>query len=495
MQALPDKQVCEQARLSRDPRFDGLFFTAVTSTRIYCRPVCPVPTVKSANVVYYGNAAAAEAAGYRPCLRCRPELSPGAWSRGDSLVERALKLIDEGFLADQPLAALADRLGVGERQLRRLFMDRLGASPLDVHLTRRLLFAKQLLTETDLSITSVALEAGFGSLRRFNASFRKAYRLAPSELRRSARHGDGDALVLRLGYRPPFDFAALLEALRQHAVPGIATVDEHAYSHTFGSADFPGWFRISAWPGQQHAVRLQLHCPQVSHILDIVRRVRRMFDLDADPEIIDSALARDSRLRPLLESQPGLRLSGGWDGFEVAILAVLEQTVGAETAPVVASHLIRHCGHELDTPFAPGLERLFPTPEAVANTGLARITLPSSCARMVHDVARMLLDGALDFNPERTLDEFVTRWSAVPGIDRVTVHRIAMRALGHPDAFPLDTAFSHPELDIQSCLARWRPWCAYAAMHLLRNAGTFPARHRQQVHTMADAFPFERRKS
>src|SRR5688572_5685942 len=216
---VPDPKVCEQARLSRDPRFDGLFFTAVTSTRIYCRPVCPAPTPKRENITYYGHAAAAEAAGFRPCLRCRPELSPGegAWRRGDAAVARALKLIDEGLLADQPLAALAERVGVGERQLRRLFVERLGAPPIGVHGTRRLLFAKQLLTETRLPITEVAMAAGFGSLRRFNTTFREAYRMAPRDLRRrpnESPEGDGDCLILRLGYRPPYDFAAMLDFLR-----------------------------------------------------------------------------------------------------------------------------------------------------------------------------------------------------------------------------------------------------------------------------------------
>ncbi len=226
--ALPALQVCEQARLSRDPRFDGLFFTAVTSTGIYCRPVCPAPTPRRENITYYGNAAAAEAAGFRPCLRCRPELSPadGAWRRGDAAVARALKLIDEGVLAEQPLAALAERVNLGERQLRRLFVERLGAPPIGVHGTRRLLFAKQLLTETALPITEVALAAGFGSLRRFNTTFREAYRMAPRDLRKRPLLPTGETLTLRLGYRPPYDFASMLAFLRGRALPGVEVVDD-----------------------------------------------------------------------------------------------------------------------------------------------------------------------------------------------------------------------------------------------------------------------------
>src|SRR5690349_10301836 len=212
---LPDHHACEQARLSRDVRFDGLFFTAVTSTRIYCRPVCPAPAAKARNVVYYPNAAAAEVAGFRPCLRCRPELAPGdgEWRRGDATVSRAIKLIHEGVLAQSPVAALAERVHLGERQLRRLFVERLGATPIEVHGTRRLLFAKQLLTETDLSITDIAMAAGFGSLRRFNTTFKEAYRMAPRELRKRPAPSRGETLVLRLGYRPPYDFAAMLRFL------------------------------------------------------------------------------------------------------------------------------------------------------------------------------------------------------------------------------------------------------------------------------------------
>src|SRR5688500_172809 len=220
---VPDARVCEQARLSRDPRFDGLFFTAVSSTGIYCRPVCPAPAPRPSNVRYFGSAAAAEAAGYRPCLRCRPELAPGegAWRRGDQTVARALKLIDQGALADAPLASLANRVGIGERQLRRLFVDRVGAAPIGVHGTRRLLFAKQLLTETTLSVTDVAMAAGFGSLRRFNTTFREAYRMAPRDLRRRPRADGDDALVLRLGYRPPHDLASMPAFLPGPAVPGV----------------------------------------------------------------------------------------------------------------------------------------------------------------------------------------------------------------------------------------------------------------------------------
>jgi AraC family transcriptional regulator of adaptative response / DNA-3-methyladenine glycosylase II len=487
--SLPHWRVCEQARFSRDPRFDGLFFTAVTSTGIYCRPVCPAPAAKRENVVYYGHAAAAEAAGFRPCLRCRPELSPGegAWRRGDAAVARALKLIDEGLLADQPLAALAERVGVGERQLRRLFVERLGAPPIGVHGTRRLLFAKQLLTETRLPITEVAMAAGFGSLRRFNTSFREAYRMAPRDLRRrpnESPEGDGDSLTLRLGYRPPYDFAAMLDFLRGRALPGVEAVDAHSYSRVIGPIDTPGWLRVSAWPGGEHALKLELHGPKPARLLEITNRLRRMFDLDADPNAIAAALSVDPRLKALLAKRPGLRLPSGWDGFEISVRAILGQQVSVAAARTLATRLAQRFGEALPKPFAAGLEHLFPTPEALADADLTQIGLTRARADTVRTVARALLDGRVDFRAERTLDDFVARWVALPGIGPWTAHYVAMRALGHPDAFPADDLVLQkavPEdgvrMTAKALNARaeaWRPWRAYAVIHVWRDSMPVP---------------------
>ena len=486
---LPSTQVCEQARLSRDPRFDGLFFTAVLSTRIYCRPVCPAPWAKK--VVYFSSAAAAEAAGFRPCLRCRPELSPGdgAWRRGDAVVARALKLIDQGALDEQPLSALAERVDIGERQLRRLFVDRLGAAPIGVHSTRRLLFAKQLLTETALPITEVALAAGFGSLRRFNAAFRDAYRMAPRDLRRHPVVQAGETLTLRLGYRPPYDFVAMLRFLRGRALPGVEVVDDTSYARVFAPFDAtpgaaPGWLRVSAWPGGEHALKLELHGAQPSRMLQVINRLRRMFDLDADPQTIVEALSTCPRLRPLLQQSPGLRVPSGWDGFEIAIRAIVGQQVSVAAARTVTARLAQRFGQTLPTSFAPGLEHLFPTPDALADGDLANIGLTRARADTVRTVARALLDGRVDFKPERTLDDFVARWVALPGIGPWTAHYIALRALGHPDAFPADdlvlqravpndgTRMTAKALTAQA--EAWRPWRAYAVIQLWRDSMNAP---------------------
>jgi len=491
---LPDPRVCERARLSRDPRFDGLFFTAVRSTGIYCRPVCPAPAPRRENVSYFPSAAAAEAAGYRPCLRCRPELAPGegAWRRGDEAVARALKLIDQGFLAERSLSELAARVHLGERQLRRLFVERLGAAPIGVHGTRRLLFAKQLLTETRLPVTEVALASGFSSLRRFNAAFLEAYRMAPRELRRRAPPealpaGDAQPLVLRLGYRPPFDFAATLDFLRQRALPGIERVDAHGYVRAIGTPEAPGWLRVGAWPGTRgaraHALRLELHGAAPAQLALLVARVRRMFDLDAEPRGIAAALSCDARLRPLLRRQPGLRLPGGWDGFEIAVRAVLGQQVSVAAARTLGTRLAQRFGRPLPAPALPGITHLFPTPEALAGAGteaLAGIGLTGARAATLCAVARAVLEGRAGFQPEQTLDGFVEAWTALPGIGAWTAHYLALRALGHPDAFPAGDLVLQKALpgdgrrltarQLQAHAEAWRPWRAYAAIHLWREA-------------------------
>ena len=483
---LPDPHVCEQARLSRDARFDGLFFTGVLSTRIYCRPVCPARWAN--RVVYFSTAAAAEAAGYRPCLRCRPELSPedGTWRRSDELVARALKIIDQGSLDEESLPALAARVGVGERQLRRLFVERLGAPPIAVRRTRRLLFAKQLLTETRLPITQVALAAGFGSLRRFNAAFRDAYRMAPSALRRQPGAACEEMLTLRLAYRPPFDLASTLEFLRARALPGVEVVDALGYSRVISpepgdSLNGPAWLHISAWPNDAHAMKLEVHGTAPTRLLGIIDRLRRMFDLDADPQRIEQALSVCDTLRPLVRCRPGLRIPGGWDGFEIAVRAVIGHRMRASVAQSLTARLTERYGTPLAVSPAPGLDRLFPPPHGLADADLASIGLPLPRAHTVRSMARAMLDGRVDFSPERTLGEFVERWTSLPGINVWMAHYLALRALGHPDAFPIDDAvFAYrPEPNrtrpgsetVMAAAESWRPWRGYAAIHLWRVAG------------------------
>jgi AraC family transcriptional regulator of adaptative response / DNA-3-methyladenine glycosylase II len=478
--ALPDLRTCEQARISRDPRFDGLFFTAVTSTRIYCRPVCPAPAPRRENITYYANAAAAEAAGFRPCLRCRPELAPQSdiLRRGDTQVARALQMIDAGELEESSLADVAKRLALSDRQLRRLFVERLGAAPLAVHTTRRLLFAKQLLSETNLPITEIALASGFRSLRRFNAAFQDAYRLAPRDLRKRPSASGGDSLVLRLGYRPPYDFAAVLDFLRARALPGLEHVDRCSYARAFGTPDKAGWLQVSAWGEDAHALRLELHGATPPQLQSLVSRVRRVFDLDADPNAIDAALAADPALRRMLERRPGLRLPGAWDGFELALRAVLGQQISVAAARTLARRLLQRLGTGLASPLGPGLDLLFPTPDALADADLDGLGITGARVATLRGIATALAEGRVDFRPERTLDEFVAQWTALRGIGAWTAHYIALRALSHPDAFPAEDLILRRALipgttltarQLAAHAEAWRPWRAYAVMHLWRS--------------------------
>lgn len=475
LHSLPSPDVCDRARAARDPRFDGLFFTAVRSTGIYCRPVCPAPTPKRQNIRYYPSAAAATAAGYRPCLRCRPELSPERHA-GDreQPVQRALSLIAEGALEEGSIAELASQVGLGDRQLRRLFLAQTGATPIAVHGTRRLLLAKQLLTETTLPVTQVALAAGFHSLRRFNTAFLEGCGMPPTAIRRQRTETPVGALVLRLGYRPPLDFPLMLAFLGKRAIDGIERVTTDAYERCCGPDEAPVHLRVTADP-QRPELRLEISGGDPRAIPDIVRRVRRLFDLDADPAAVHALLARTPLLARGIRCRPGLRVPGGWDGFEVAVRAVLGQQVSVAGATTLARRLVQAHGG-LRTPGQPGLDRRFPTPAALADAPLEAIGLPKSRAATLRALAAAVAAGDVHFGAGQRLDDFVRTFVALPGIGPWTAHYVAMRALGHPDAFPAGDLVLQQvlggnegrltERETEARSQAWRPWRAYAVLHL-----------------------------
>lgn len=478
-ESMPSPEICDRARRAKDARFDGLFFTAVRSTRIYCRPVCPAPTPKQQNIRYYPSAAAATAAGYRPCLRCRPELSPEIWQRGsEDGVQRALALIAEGALQEGSIEDLAQRLGISSRQLRRQFLASTGATPIAVHTTRRLLLAKQLLTETQLPVTQVALAAGFNSLRRFNAAFAEGCGMAPTRIRRQRTETPDNALVLRLGYRPPLDFPAMLAFLAKRAIPGIERVGEDSYERVLGPRDAPGFIRVTA-DAEKPELRLQITDSDPRSIPDIVRRVRRIFDLDADLGAVHAALRESPLLARGIKQRPGLRVPGGWDGFEVAVRAVLGQQISVAGATTLARRLVESFGEKRQGA-RDGLDRLFPTPERLRDAALESIGLPKTRAATLRALARAVLDGRIDFRAGQSLQDFVERFVALPGIGPWTAHYMAMRGLGHPDAFPAgdlvlqqvlggDKRLGERETEARS--QAWRPWRAYAVLHLWHLSG------------------------
>src|SRR5215813_15364367 len=383
---LPDLNICYRALQSRDQRFDGLLFVGVTSTGIYCRPVCPARTAKIENCRFFASAAAAQEAGFRPCLRCRPETAPdlASWRGTSNTVSRAMALIADGALDedDAGVEALAERLGIGERHLRRLFVQHLGASPVVVAQTRRVLFAKQLIHETNLPMTEVALAAGFGSIRRFNEVFRKLFQRPPSALRRNPSVNSSDhetGVTLRLRYRPPYDWDSMFGYLRTRAIPGVEVVEDARYLRTIGIDGFTGTVEVTHLPERQ-SICATVHFPHVQSLPVIIGRVRRMFDLGADIDTIDAHLSLDPSLAPLVARRPGLRAPGGWDGFELAVRALLGQQVSVAAARRLAAELVRNYGESVPAQFAgdPRLTHVFPLPERLARAGAIRVGMPAS---------------------------------------------------------------------------------------------------------------------
>lgn len=475
---MPSQTECDRARAAKDPRFDGLFFTAVRSTRIYCRPVCPAPTPKQSNVSYFATAAAAANAGYRPCLRCRPELSPGASWGGENTVQRALSRIADGALEEGSVETLAKEVGVSGRQLRRLFLQHSGATPIAVHTTRRLLLAKQLLTETTLPVTQVAFASGFQSVRRFNAAFTEGCGMAPTAIRRLRTAPPVGALKLRLAYRPPMDFPLMLSFFAKRVMPGIERVNADSYERVLGPADATTWIRVSENKSRPELL-LEIVTPDPRLIPNIVRRVRRLFDLDADLTAVHSVLSEEPILEKGIARRPGLRVPGGWDGFEVAMRAVLGQQISVAGATTLAHRLVCNFG-EIRSDGRVGLDRCFPKPEFIVDGQLEKIGLTKARAATLRGLASAVLRGEVGFQAGQRLDDFVKNFTVLPGIGDWTANYVAMRALSHPDSFPAGDLVVQQALGAGKRLGiretemrsqSWRPWRAYAVLHLWHLSG------------------------
>ena len=468
---------------SRDRRFEGRFVLGVTTTGIYCRPGCPARLPRRENVRFFACAAAAESTGFRPCRRCRPEASPGTpGSLGTgATVARALRLLSEGGLDGAGLEELAERLGVGGRHLRRLFVDQLGASPLAIARSRRVHFAKKLLDETDLAMVEIAASAGFGSLRRFNAEVRAVFQRSPTELR-AGRKGpllpsdDASRLGLRLAYKAPLDWQSTLAFLRARAIPGVERVGTHEYQRTLSLHGVQGI--IDVRPAASGASFLELRVPTAlsSHLHTVAARIGRVFDLSADPVAIDEHLSQSPRLAPLVARRPGLRVPGAWDGFELAVRAVLGQQITVAGATTLSGRLVSAFGEALSVPSAEGLTHLFPTPAALAEADIASIGLPRARGETLRALAIAVRDQAITLDMPPSSEAERVKLSALPGIGAWTVEYIALRAFGEPDAFPasdlaLRKAFAGGgELPTERAVAGlaepFRPFRAYAAMHL-----------------------------
>ncbi|MGA7540136.1 MAG: AlkA N-terminal domain-containing protein [Steroidobacteraceae bacterium] len=466
-----DEQICEQARLHRDARFDGRIFIGVTSTGIYCRPICPSPHAKRMHVRFFPSAAAASAAGFRPCLRCRPEVAPGtpAWNGTSTTVNRGLRLIAEGALDEAGVETLASRLGVSSRHLSRLFQRHLGALPTTVAQTRRLHFAKQLISDTNLSMAEIAMASGFRSIRRFNDVFREFYGRPPSELRRlGARAGVAEGeYVFQLAYRPPYDWSMLLSFLSPRSVPGVEVIRDGVYRRTVAIQNHHGLLEVRP-ASAAHALRVHIRFPKPECLLHVITRVRAMFDLSADPEVIRRVLGADRMLAPLLERHAGLRLPGAWDGIEPVVHAVLRERFPLDETQGLQALLAEECGEPVSSLGAGELCRTFPSARVLAESRLD--FLPRSTAGVIRSAAQAVAAVRSNSPP----DELLVRLRAIRGIGDGVMQYVAMRALNDSDALPAELAelrsVLHATSDSGELLQRaeaWKPWRAYASILIL----------------------------
>lgn len=473
----------ERARQARDPRFDGRFFVAVRTTGIYCRPVCPAVTARRDNVEIFLTAAAAGEAGYRPCLRCRPECAPGsaAWYGTSTTVRRGLRLIAEGALEGDNVEALAERLGVTARHLRRLFAHHVGASPQAVAHTQRLHFAKSLIDQTTMPMADIAVASGFGSTRRFNDAIRRAWRRTPTELRRLERPGRfGDGLVLRLPYYEPYDWQAMLEFFSARAIPCIEQVGSDSYRRVVHSPDGPALLTVRDADGSLTAT---VSGVAACNLHSFVTRLKDAFDTDAPIADISAVLSKDALLARLLDRNPGVRVPGSFDRFESIVRAILGQQVSVRAATTLATRITERYGEPVSADLAgeDGPTRLFPSPARLARARLEALGITSGRAATIRRVATAVLEQRLEIGPAADSDEFERAFTAIKGIGPWTARYTLLRAMKDPDAFPAtdlglvkalgaDGGQTSARLRIEQRARAWQPWRAYAAMLLWKHA-------------------------
>ena len=472
---LLDDSACYQALATHDARFDGHFFVGVSSTGIYCRPVCPAKLPRQKNCTFYATAAAAEQAGYRPCLRCRPELAPGR-ARIDAtshLAARAASRIEDGALTGKSVAELAADLGVSDRHLRRVVEESFGVSLIELAQTSRLLYAKRLLTDTDLPVTEIAFASGFHSVRRFNALFAERYRLNPTDLRKTRGKSTLPMETLRceIAYRAPLDWPDLLRFIAGRVVRGTEIAEGDIYRRTVRVGERYGYLSVSPVP-DKNALIVELSATLAPVMIPVLARVKRLFDLDADP------LAISAHLGEIATKYPGLRVPGAFDGFEMTVRAILGQQVSVKSATTLAGRFAMAFGDPIKTPY-PEMTHLFPTPETVAGLTVDAIAaqgIIGARANSILALAHAVAEGNISLEPNTgDVTETMNRLKSIPGIGEWTAQYVAMRALAWPDAFP------HTDLGIMKALNEtnpkrilergeaWRPWRAYAVMHLWKS--------------------------
>lgn len=479
-----DSNAAYQALTSRDARFDGVFYVGVTSTGIYCRPICPVKAPMQKNCLFFSSAEAAEKAAFRPCLRCRPELAPGnaPVDNAHRIAELLVQRIEEGVTENgESLCDIAAQFGISDRQLRRIVHNELGVSPMELKQTRRLLLAKQLLTDTRLPVTEIAYASGFSSLRRFNDAFNAQYRLSPSRLRKAAAEDThpsvaGETSRLQLSYRPPYDWQAMLEFLSLRAIKDVEWISDDSYARTVRLANHSGWIRVTHAP-EKRALVVEFTHSLTPVLPTLLRRLRNLFDLTARPDLIAAHLQQDTLLTASVASNPGLRVAGAFDGFEMAIRAILGQQITVKAATTISCRFAAAFGEKIDTPF-PQLSRLPPLASRVCAAtidDIASLGIVSARSRCILAMAQACASGALRLEAGSDPEKAIAQLVMLPGIGAWTANYIAMRTLRWPDAFPKEDIAVRNNLggvsakQAEEMSQAWRPWRSYAVMHIWKN--------------------------
>jgi len=482
---LRESKILYKALCARDSRFDGLFFVGVKSTGIYCRPVCTVKPPKEINCTFYNSAQEAEQAGYRPCLRCRPELAPGNAPVDNSqrVAHLIVRRIEEGVAEEESAAleVIAREFDLSSRQIRRIVQKELGVPPIQLILTRRLLLAKQLLTETKLPVIEIAFASGFTSLRRFNDAFTTRYGMPPTRLRKKAVEGAegfnaADPLTLQLAYRPPYDWAGTLEFLKTRELKRVEWVGDDFYARTVRLGEKKGWIRVKHF-AKKNALLLELSHELVTVLPALLNRVRDLFDLNARPDEISRQLRKDKLLAASVKANPGLRVPGAFNGFELGLRAILGQQVTVKAATTVACRFAEAFGEPIVTPF-PELDRLSPESARIARAGVDDIALmgvTGARAKCIVALAQAQKEFSLENGAHHNPDAIIARLAELPGIGKWTAHYIAMRAMRWPDAFPKEDIAVRKNLggvtarEAEEMSQAWRPWRSYAVLHIWKN--------------------------